>query len=136
MATARRMETDQVSEVPGRRRHRSKLERRQIVEETLQPGASVALIARAHGVNANQVFHWRKLYRGGLLDVEAPPTELLPVRITEARDDAPPPCGSKPATAAAGTIHIELGNARVRIEGAVDALSIRATLTALESLRR
>jgi transposase-like protein len=43
---------------------RSKLERRQVPEETLRPAApSVAIIARAHGVNANQVFNWRKLYR-------------------------------------------------------------------------
>jgi hypothetical protein len=34
-----------------------------VVEETLQPGGSVAVIARQHGVNANQVFYWRKLYR-------------------------------------------------------------------------
>ena len=31
-----------------------------MVEETLRPGASVAVIARRHGVNANQVLHWRK----------------------------------------------------------------------------
>ena len=45
----------------SKRRHRSKEERRRIVEESLVPGASVAVIARTHGVNANQVFHWRKL---------------------------------------------------------------------------
>jgi transposase-like protein len=65
----------------GKRRHRSKEERRRIVEESLAPGASVAVIARAHGVNANQVFHWRKLYRQGRLD--ANPSPLLPVRVTE-----------------------------------------------------
>jgi transposase len=27
---------------------------------TFEPGASVALVARAHGVNANQVFKWRR----------------------------------------------------------------------------
>ena len=47
------------------RRFRSKLERRQIVEETLKPGASVSLVARAHDVNANQVFKWRKQYQQG-----------------------------------------------------------------------
>jgi transposase len=36
-----------------------------LVEQTLQPGASVAHIAREHGVNANQVFGWRKLHREG-----------------------------------------------------------------------
>jgi hypothetical protein len=35
---------------------RSVAEKRQIVKQTLEPGASVALIARAHGLNANQVF--------------------------------------------------------------------------------
>ena len=43
-------------------------EKRRIVEETLEPEASVARVARAHGVNANQVFHWRRQYRQGLLD--------------------------------------------------------------------
>ena len=49
----------------GKRRKRSKAERRQIVEETLKPGISVARVAQAHGVNANQIFQWRKLYREG-----------------------------------------------------------------------
>jgi transposase-like protein len=46
---------------------RSIQERRAIVEETLLPGASVSRVARRHDVNANQVFHWRKLYREGRL---------------------------------------------------------------------
>src|SRR5512147_2341576 len=78
MGTARSAEV--LIAEPSKRRYRSKHERRQIVEETLQPGASVAVIARRHGVNANQVFHWRKLYREGRLDA-AP--ELVPVRIAE-----------------------------------------------------
>ena len=42
-------------------------EKCRIVEQTLKPGASVALVARVHGVNANQVFSWRRQYRQGLL---------------------------------------------------------------------
>jgi transposase len=42
------------------RQFRSVLERRQIVEETLRPGASIALVAREHDVNTNQVFKWRR----------------------------------------------------------------------------
>ena len=55
------------AEPTGRRsrRFRSKQERRQIVEETLKAGASVSLVARAHDVNANQVFKWRRLYQQG-----------------------------------------------------------------------
>jgi len=42
-------------------------EKRRIVELTLVPGASVARVAQAEGVNANQVFLWRRAYRNGEL---------------------------------------------------------------------
>jgi transposase len=42
------------------RRWRTVSEKRRIAELTLELGASVALVARAHGVNANQVFKWRR----------------------------------------------------------------------------
>ena len=114
-------------EIVTKRRPRSKLERRQVVEETLKPGASVAVIARAHGVNANQVFHWRKLYRAGLLDAKPTSTaELMPVRISDAIE-----FGSKPVLSP-GAIHIELGTIRVRIEGRADADTIRTVLKSLQ----
>jgi hypothetical protein len=40
------------------RRWRSVAEKRWVVELTLEPGASVVLVARVHGVNANQIFKW------------------------------------------------------------------------------
>ncbi|HET9130750.1 MAG TPA: transposase [Terriglobia bacterium] len=58
------------------------MERRQIVEKTMKPGASVSRIARARDINANQIFHWRKLYREGLLEVEAGSSALLPEKIS------------------------------------------------------
>jgi transposase len=39
--------------------------KRQIVEATLEPGASAALIAREHDVNANLLFKWRRQYLAG-----------------------------------------------------------------------
>jgi transposase-like protein len=55
-------------ETPKREaRRRSVEEKRRIVEETLEAGASVARVARRHAVNANQVFYWRKKYREGQL---------------------------------------------------------------------
>lgn len=54
---------------PRRLQRRPIQMKRWIVEQTLVPGASVAKVARRHGVNANQVFGWRKQYReGGLID--------------------------------------------------------------------
>lgn len=93
------------------------------MEETLQPGASVAVIARWHGVNANQVFHWRKLYREGRLDVEAAAAQLAPVRIAEVVSGEP-----YPVKLHAGVILVEVGRARIRIEGSVDADNLRLIL--------
>jgi len=121
MGTARNAEI-LIAEPPAKRRHRSKRERRQIVEETLQPGASVAVIARRHDVNANQVFHWRKLYREGRLEL-APAAQLLPVRVAEVVSSEPPP-----ARCYAGVIVVEVGRARIRIEGPVDSDNLRVVL--------
>ncbi len=46
--------------VAAQRQRRSIAEKRRIVEETLVQGTSVARVARAHGINANQVFGWRR----------------------------------------------------------------------------
>ena len=69
----------QVGTPKVRKRRRTIKERRDIVEETLVPGASVARVARRHDVNANQVFYWRKLYREGQLGFGLG-TPLLPVK--------------------------------------------------------
>ena len=114
-----------------KRRHRSKLERRQIVEETFEPGVSVAVIARAHGVNANQVFHWRKLYQDGLLDQPKAGPQFVPVRIVNANQDEPRSASST-GERHSGTIDIQIGGVRVRITGSADPDCVR---TALEQLR-
>jgi len=53
--------------VPPKRRYLELEQKQRIVEETLAEGASVAQIARLHGVTANLVFNWRRLYRAGQL---------------------------------------------------------------------
>jgi transposase len=121
MASARSTDV-LINEPAAKRRYRSKAERRQIVEETLQPGASVAVIARQHEVNANQVFHWRKLYREGRLDVSPAPSQLVPVRIAEVVSE------QAPTKFYAGVIVVEIGRARIRIEGSVDADNLRLIL--------
>ena len=117
-------------EVEAKRRRRSVQERRQIVEETLAPGASVARVARAHGVNANQVFYWRTLYGRGRLGGAAAGGALLPVMISDATvrevpaATASPGCqialAGGPDHSAPGTIHIQLPKAQLRIEGTAD----------------
>jgi len=59
-------------------------EKQMIVELTLQPGASVARVAQAEGVNVNQVFAWRRLHRAGkLIEDEARSSALLPVVLSD-----------------------------------------------------
>lgn len=47
---------------PGgvRRRQWTKAFKRRVVAETLEPGASVSIVARRHDVNTNQLFKWRR----------------------------------------------------------------------------
>ncbi len=99
--------------------------KRALVALSLQPGASVARIARAHGVNANQVFSWRRLHSLGRLGEQALPRGdgLLPVVLT--------PTASAPintANDASGTIVLEIGQVCVRIEGRADASTLAQVL--------
>ena len=113
------------------RRFRSKKERRQIVEESLRPGASVALVARAHDVNANQVFKWRRQYQQGRLELTSAAT-LLPVKVSDGVSPQDVP-RRKSRQKSCGIIDIDLGHARVRVEGRADPDCLR---TALEGLMR
>jgi transposase len=108
-------------------------EKRRIVEETLVEGASVARVARAHGVNANQVFQWRRLYQAGRLGGTPGAIKLLPVTV-ETSSSAPLAVSAEgsPTASPTGTIHIKLGQAQIRIEGHADAALLH---TVLESLR-
>src|ERR1700679_434728 len=110
----------------AKRRHRSKQERRRIAEESLEPGVSVAVVARSHGVNANQVFHWRKLLRAARLHRKpGRSTHLMPVRIAEVAGD------DRPAGSYSGVIHLEIGRVHIRVEGSVDPESLRIVLERL-----
>jgi len=113
------------------RRRRSAEERRRIVEETLEAGSSVARVARRHGINANQVFQWRRLYRSGALGgTPAGELKLLPVSISEEVSLAKP---VEPQPVRTGAIHVELpGRALISLEGDLDPAVVRAVL---ESLR-
>lgn len=119
--------------VAPKRQYRALEEKRRIVEETLAEGASVAGVARAHGVNANLVFNWRKLYqRGGLGGSGA--VKLLPVKVTPESSSPlttslPEHCSSM--FSARGTIHIELRQAQVRVEGNADPVLLRVLLECL-----
>lgn len=114
---------------PVKRQQRSPELKVQIVEETLVPGASVARVARAHGVNANQVFAWRQQYQQGRLKSgkHAIPG-LLAVRLAGAESEltaAPTP------SHLTGLIQLELPKGQLQVRGRVDGETLRVVLEAL-----
>jgi transposase len=130
---------DEVEAGSGRRprRWRTLSEKRRIAELTLEPGVSVALVARAHGVNANQVFKWRRaLKRGELNEAAAGSAALLPVTVS-ARCEAvntTDEADAKKQSAPSGSIHIEFpGMAMISVERGADPSLLRSIL---ESLRK
>ena len=118
------LSTPTTSAEPRPRRRWPVAEKRRIVLESFEAGASVSVVARRHDVNANQVFAWRKLYRDGLLGGGG----LVPVRIVA---DGPAPLAPSPPISA-GRMSIELGcRARVVVDAGVDGSALSRVLIAL-----
>ena len=67
-----------------RRRRWSTAEKLAMVRETYDPGMSVSLVARKHGINPNQLFHWRKLERIGALTAVQAGEAVVPAAELEA----------------------------------------------------
>lgn len=101
--------------------------RRWLVEQTRQPGASVAGLALRHGINANQLRRWmsvdHKLGHGNgevallAVSVEDPPAMPM-VTVTA----SPSPQGH---------IELEVFGARLKLHGDVDGQRLRVVLDAL-----
>jgi transposase len=100
------------------RKRRTIQEKLRIVRETLHAQASVAVIARRHGINANQVFAWRRQYqRGQLVEGSGATTQepvVVPVRVLELSQG---PASTRtaepgPKSSASPRIEIELAEGR------------------------
>lgn len=111
-----------------KRRHHSLEFKRQIVAESARCGASVAGVALAHGINANQLHKWRRQ----LLRPEPAVTQgsaLLPVTV----DPAPTPVAVPAMDVCPGAIEIELPRARLTVRGRVDLDALQTILAVLRS---
>jgi transposase len=104
--------------------------KRWLVEQTFEPGTSIARVARENNVNANQVWAWRKLYTQGLLtDGEATEVMLSVVVDNEPTSMPAPQTPSSPTTPeAVGSIQIEHGKTSIRIHGVPDPTILRYVL--------
>ena len=96
----------------GSRRRWSPEENRRIVEEAVRPGASVAEIARRHGLNANLVFAWKRA-AGAASASAANATSSVAI----ARPDAAPSADSSPEFMPIGIVAREHGGVPTEIDG-------------------
>jgi transposase len=132
--------TDALGRRTGPRMRHTIEEKLRIVEETRARGASVAMVARRHNVNPNQVFAWRQLYRRGLLNPQATKgdAKMLPVQVSTPTvlptERAAPtaPSQSSRAEQASRLIEIRLCNGHsIVVRGRVDAEALSRVIDLL-----
>ncbi len=125
------------------RRHWPPAEKRRFVELTLRPGASVAAIAREHGLYPNSLCQWKALYLAGKLEAASAPRMAAPaanatfVPVTIAPAMRRPRPTARPDTGARynGVVQLVLpSGASLRIE--TDALDAALVCALVAELRR
>jgi len=124
------VEYRRVELITGRRRRRDWTpdEKAEILAASVAPGSKVAEVARRYGVSRGLLWTWRRQAMNDLAAETAP--RFVPLRI-EAEAAESPAVTSVPSLdreQVAGSIEIEIGGARVRVEGAVDPEALRQVL--------
>ena len=109
-----------------RQRYSAKF-KREAVEQTLLPGASVAAIALNLGLNSNVLWRWRREFEAGQIGGQESGS-LMPVHLSV----DPNPEANMPRPGTFGDrIEIHLGGARVVVQGRPDAIALRRVMEAL-----
>jgi transposase len=119
-------DTKRKSQSVGRRRDWPEALKRQMVTETLEPGASVSIVARRHDVNANQLFKWRRELLPKAVPAVVEGGAMVPVEIVMEQPRR------RRRTDPKGTIEIEFGSgARVSLRGEVVPAVLRQVIELL-----
>ena len=108
-----------------RRRTWSPDQKQRIIAESLEPGASVAEVARRYGLNANMLFTWRRRERRAAGGGEQ--VNIVPVRVVGAT-----PTAITTAPGSMGRIEIVLvGGERIIVGPDVDTTALARIVKAL-----
>lgn len=102
--------------------------KRALAQRACEPGVSVSKLAQEHGINANQLFKWRRHYRAGLFGTAD--AALLPVAVVEATVETASSV-SPPLPAGAATQHgieIAFADCTVRVGEHADLAMLRAVV--------
>ena len=108
---------------PGGRRRWTRDAKMRIIEETLRPGASVADVARRHGLVPQQLYGWRSAARAREGD---PALSFVPLAL----EDAQPPV----ASASGASIVVQTGGLTIHISASVSADHIERVFLAARML--
>lgn len=94
-------------------------DRDRITAESFETGTTISAVARRNGVSLGLLQYWRRKARDRGVVEEL---RFVPVTVT-----------AEPAHLGAGSIEIELGDARIRLSGNVDPSMLRAVLAAVRA---
>jgi transposase len=120
---------------PERRRRWTTAEKRRIVEESLEPSASVVEVARRHDVHPNLLTVWRRQARTGAFGSAAALRQESEVQFA-AVSVAPEQPAWTARAGTGGTIEIVFtSGVQLRITGAVDPATLTAAVAALSGGR-
>jgi transposase len=101
--------------------------------ESLAPGAQVSKVARRHNLNRGLLQTWRR--QAVRTELEQPAPVFVPVCCSDDVKPLPAALPVKAPSVPPGVIEVEIGRARVRIEGAVDLDALRQVLSIIGSAR-
>ena len=87
------------------------------MQASLKAGTTVDAVARLYGVNASQIYDWRKQHRQKLKAEKR--SVLVPVQIAESAPERKEPCNS---------VVIEAGSVRVTLNGTIEAGAVATIL--------
>jgi transposase len=115
----------------GGRRRWSMDDKARIVEESLEPGATVSEVARRHDIRPQQLFGWRRGMR--IVEPAAQQMTFVPalVEAAEKASRARP----RPARTGRGDIELEIDGVVVRVRRGAEAKTVGAVIKALKATR-
>ncbi len=111
---------------PERRRRRTPAEKLAIIAETREPGMTVSLVARRHGLAPNQLFTWRRAARQPIV---AEPM-FVPAVVGSPAAPAKQRRRRRHETAA---IEVEIGGVVVRVGPGARSTTVAAVIRALKA---
>lgn len=79
----------------------------------MQPGVSVAQLARENNINDNLLFNWRRLYQQGLLAARTDEPAMLPVTLTVGTGSPALPSGVQAGESSCCELVLPAGTLRI-----------------------